>query len=191
MTEFDFYPHTIVWEITFACNMRCLHCGTSAGKVRPNELTTEEALALIDELAELRCRRITLSGGEPLLRPDWAQLARHINDRGMEPYIISNGFAVTPEIVDELEDIGFRNIGFSFDGTEKTHNHIRQSRKASSASSAMRYPRPSRVAGRRPSWMARRIERVLTPARRAASGTLSSRVAGSSAGSASCTGSSP
>ena len=128
MSSFEFFPHTVVWEITFACNMRCLHCGTSAGKLRPEELSTEEALALIDELAELGCKRITLSGGEPLLRPDWAQLARHINSRDMETYLISNGFAVTPEIVDEFQDIGFRNIGISFDGTEKTHNHIRQSK---------------------------------------------------------------
>ena len=47
---FKFYPEIVVWEITFACNMRCIHCGTAAGKRRPDELTTVEALNLIDDL---------------------------------------------------------------------------------------------------------------------------------------------
>ena len=51
--EFKFFPHNTVWEITFACNMRCLHCGTAAGKIRPEELSTDEALALVDELANI------------------------------------------------------------------------------------------------------------------------------------------
>ncbi len=75
MSEFKLYPSAVVWEITFACNMRCIHCGTSAGKRRPDELTTEEALNLIDELAELGSEAITISGGEPLLRDDWPLLA--------------------------------------------------------------------------------------------------------------------
>ena len=60
MSEFTFYPEKVVWETTFACNMRCLHCGTSAGKKRGDELTTQEGLDLIDELAGLGCKEITL-----------------------------------------------------------------------------------------------------------------------------------
>ncbi len=126
MTEFKFYPQSVVWEITFACNMRCIHCGTAAGTMRPDELTTEEALGLIDELADLGCEILTLSGGEPLLRKDWRQLAEHTKKRGIKPYLITNGYAVTDEIVEDFKKIGFANIGVSFDGTEKTHNYIRQ-----------------------------------------------------------------
>lgn len=126
MNEFRIYPQVVIWEITFACNMRCIHCGTSAGKPRPDELSTQEALDLVDELHGLGTESITLSGGEPLLRKDWPQLARRIHDRGMRTYLITNGLLVDEKIVDEMVDIGFDNVGVSLDGTEATHNHIRQ-----------------------------------------------------------------
>ncbi|UCG60999.1 MAG: radical SAM protein [Candidatus Zixiibacteriota bacterium] len=126
MTSFEFFPEKVVWEITFACNMRCIHCGTSAGKKRPDELTTEEALNLIDELAELGTRSLTLSGGEPLMREDWPMLAARGKERGMKVYFISNGHAFTEETALELKRVGIDNVGISFDGTEKTHNYIRQ-----------------------------------------------------------------
>lgn len=126
MSEFKFYPKAVVWEITFACNMRCLHCGTSAGKIRHDELSTKEALGLIDELAALGCEELTLSGGEPLLRPDWRELATHTVEKGIKSYIISNGYALTRDIVKDFKQLRFTNVGVSFDGTEKTHNYIRQ-----------------------------------------------------------------
>jgi radical SAM protein with 4Fe4S-binding SPASM domain len=126
MSEFKLYPQAVVWEITFACNMRCLHCGTAAGKQRPDELTTEEALSLAEELCDLGAVNITLSGGEPLMRKDWSLLAQRITDRGARPYIITNGYSVTGEIVDTFAKVGMRNVGVSFDGTKKTHNYIRQ-----------------------------------------------------------------
>jgi len=126
MTEFTFYPHSVVWEITFACNMRCIHCGTSAGKKRPDELTDDEALKLCDELAALGTKWLTISGGEPLLRPDWQQIARRAKADGIEIGIISNGYALDEDAADAIAGIGFTNVGLSFDGIEKTHNYIRQ-----------------------------------------------------------------
>jgi len=126
MSDIKFYPAVVVWEITFACNMRCLHCGTAAGTRRPDELTTKESLALIDELADLECFNITLSGGEPLIRPDWRTLAARIKERGVTSAVITNGYAVTPEIVDDFEKLDINKVAVSFDGTEKTHNLIRQ-----------------------------------------------------------------
>ena len=126
MSDFRFYPYYVVWETTFACNMRCVHCGTSAGKRRPNELSAQEALNLIDELADLGTEHLVLSGGEPLLREDWPELTRKSRSRGIGTYMITNGYAVTPEIVDEMLAAGMNKVGVSFDGTEKTHNYIRQ-----------------------------------------------------------------
>ncbi len=126
MTEFKFYPHSVVWEITFACNMRCIHCGTAAGKKRPDELTSEEALTLCDELAALGTQWLVISGGEPLLRPDWQQIALRAKADGIEIGIISNGYALEEKAADAIAEIGFKNVGLSFDGTEKTHNFIRQ-----------------------------------------------------------------
>ncbi len=126
MSEFKFYPQSVVWEITFACNMNCLHCGTSAGKARPDELKTDEALNLIDELTDLGAEMITLSGGEPLLRKDWPLLAERIKKNGAKSYLISNGYAITEKTIDEFERVNFNNVGLSLDGTEKTHNFIRR-----------------------------------------------------------------
>ena len=126
MSQYNFYPKTVVWEITFACNMRCLHCGTSAGKKRPDELTTEEALSLIDQLTACGTQEIMLSGGEPLIRPDWRDLARRTVANGARVYMITNGMLVTQEIVDDYVELGFTNVGVSLDGTKKTHNYIRQ-----------------------------------------------------------------
>ena len=126
MTGYKFFPDTIVWEITFACNMRCLHCGTSAGKVRPKELTTDEALGLIDELAGLECRSITLSGGEPLLRKDWRTLAERIRHHNMFLSMITNGFMVDEAVAEDFVRLKFDMVGVSFDGTAETHDYIRQ-----------------------------------------------------------------
>ncbi len=123
---FKFFPETVVWEITFACNMRCIHCGTSAGKRRPDELSTDEAFKLIDELTALGCKSITISGGEPLLRDDWRQLAARIKDNGLTSYLITNGFAVTDAIAEDFRTLGFKRIGVSVDGMKSVHNYIRQ-----------------------------------------------------------------
>lgn len=126
MADFKFFPEQVVWEITFACNMRCIHCGTSAGVPRSDELTTDEALALIDELTALGSKGITLSGGEPLLRKDWPLLAERIRANGVGAYLITNGMLVDEKTVDEFARVGLRNIGISFDGSKDVHNYIRQ-----------------------------------------------------------------
>ncbi len=126
MNKFKFYPQSVVWEITFACNMRCIHCGTAAGKRRPDELTTEEALNLVDELADLGCEVVAISGGEPLMREDWPLIAERFVKRGVTTCLITNGLAVTEEVVDQFKQIGLKRIGVSFDGTKETHNYIRQ-----------------------------------------------------------------
>jgi len=126
MADFKFFPQHTVWEITFACNMRCLHCGTAAGNKRPQELTDDETYAVIDELAALGGRIVTLSGGEPLMRKNWREMARRFIKNEIRTGLISNGYLVNQQIVDEFKDIGLDNIGISFDGIEKTHNYIRQ-----------------------------------------------------------------
>ncbi len=122
----DIFPESVVWEITFACNMKCIHCGTSAGQRRPDELTTREALALIDELAGLGTRTITLSGGEPLLRKDWRELAARIKQDGVLLHMVTNGYLVTPAVAADMARLQFDHVGVSFDGVEATHNYIRQ-----------------------------------------------------------------
>ena len=116
-----------VWEITLKCNIHCLHCGSNAdSNKRPNELTTDEALDLVEQLADLGCKRVVLSGGEPFLRKDWAVIAHRIVQLGMDVSFISNGYVVNDDIISVLKVINPSGVGFSLDGSSaETHDYIR------------------------------------------------------------------
>lgn len=125
-------PRSVVWEVTLACNMRCLHCGSSASPLRkrPDELDTKEAIGLICDFKELGVERICFSGGEPFLRKDWERLALTVAGLGMRPGFISNGFLVEKTIAAKLKR--FINarvcISLSIDGDEASHDYIRQTK---------------------------------------------------------------
>lgn len=125
MESFPFVPKVAGWELTRRCNMKCIHCGSSAGAPHPDELTIEEGLNLCDQLADLGCIILTLSGGEPLLHPVWDRYAERLLKRGVKTYLITNGFYLE-ENVEKLLSAGVRRIGVSLDGLEKTHNFIRR-----------------------------------------------------------------
>ena len=72
----DYLPEVCVWELTLRCNMRCLHCGSAAGKARADELTVRECLGVADQLLDLGCRQTTFIGGEVLLYRGWERVAR-------------------------------------------------------------------------------------------------------------------
>lgn len=117
-------PSVCVWELTLACQARCAHCGSDAGPPRPEELTTAEALEVIQDLARLGCQAVTLSGGEPLLRPDWPKLALAIRGAGMELEMITNGLLVSDQ-AETMASLGFSGVTFSVDGTEGVHDALR------------------------------------------------------------------
>jgi len=119
-------PISVVWETTLKCNMKCIHCGSSAGQNRRNELTTKEGLKLCEDLNKLGTRLISLMGGEPLLRKDWNIFAHHIKNLGMNVTIMSNGFLIDEKIISELLKIDPYAVTISLDGgTKKIHNNIR------------------------------------------------------------------
>ena len=68
-------PVYAVWEITLKCDLACRHCGSRAGRDRPDELTTAEALDLVAQMADLGVKEVTLIGGEAYLRDDWTEIA--------------------------------------------------------------------------------------------------------------------
>jgi radical SAM protein with 4Fe4S-binding SPASM domain len=117
-------PKSCAWEITLACNAACVHCGSSAGAPRSRELDTTEALALVDALADLGLEKVTLSGGEPLLRRDWPLIAEHLRAKGVACGMITNGLLVA-ERADEIAATGFRSVGFSVDGPPEIHDALR------------------------------------------------------------------
>lgn len=118
---------TAVWEITLRCNLNCLHCGSDADlNERPKELTTDEALDLIEQLQELGCRRVVLSGGEPFMRKDWPVLGQRIKDLGMVLSFITNGFSMNDNHIDVLYQLKPNSVSFSIDGSNaETHDYIR------------------------------------------------------------------
>ncbi len=122
--EFPFKPRVGGWEVTLRCNMNCVHCGSSAGPARPDEMTEQEGLSLIEQLVELGMEEMTLSGGEPLLHPSWQVYAKKLVEGGVRTGLITNGLLLE-ENIDKLLSAGIRRVGLSMDGTEKTHNFIR------------------------------------------------------------------
>lgn len=120
-----FYPDTAVWELTIACNGKCIHCGSSSGVPRPNELTEKEALRLCDELNELGCKRITLIGGEIFLSPYWEKVCARLTGHGIRVAPLTNGLLINKTNLQKLKDVGVDNISFSIDGLAKTHDYIR------------------------------------------------------------------
>lgn len=126
MGEFRLFPEYVVWELTCRCNLRCLHCGTAAGKARENELSLDESFALCDELVDMGCARGALSGGEPLLFKGWQQLARRFTGQGVKLSLVTNGLLVDERVVKDIEEAGILVVGISVDGTEDVHNRIRR-----------------------------------------------------------------
>ena len=115
-----------VWELTLACDLSCAHCGSSAGKKREGELSTEEALALCDDLKTAGARGVALMGGEPLLRPDWRKIALRAKQNGIEVSLITNGFSATQSDADFLKEIKPRAVAVSLDAADAClHDEIR------------------------------------------------------------------
>jgi radical SAM protein with 4Fe4S-binding SPASM domain len=139
-------PILAVWEITLACDLACGHCGSRAGKPRPDELTTEECLALVDQLADLGVIEVVLIGGEAYLRDDWCQLIARIAERGMQPLITTGGRGMTAARAAAAKAAGLLSASVSIDGLEATHDHQRAVKGSFAAAlEAMRHLREADV----------------------------------------------
>ena len=128
LEKYGFFPYVAVWELTLQCNLNCRHCGSRAGKARPDELTLAESLQLCRDLAALKCRRLTLGGGEPTLRRDWPLIAETLVDLGVKVGMITNGLAWSDDLSRTAKTVGLETVAFSVDGLEETHDYIRRSK---------------------------------------------------------------
>ena len=118
MTNVRYQPVTAVWEVTMGCNFRCGHCGSSCEGALPGQLTTEEALDLCDQIAELGLKWITLSGGEPLTRADTPQLVKRLSDNGVLVNIITNGWLLDEKMAKTLKENGISTVAMIGMGVE-------------------------------------------------------------------------
>ncbi len=116
----------IVWNCTKRCNLRCRHCySASTANAAPDELTTAEARAMIDDLAAFGAPVLLLSGGEPLMRENLLELIEHACRAGLRAALSTNGMLITPKLAAELVEAGVNYVGVSLDGLEAVNDAFR------------------------------------------------------------------
>ena len=116
----------VIMNITKRCNLKCIHCYAGSNDNQPSgEMSTDEIMRIIDDLAGFSCPVVLFSGGEPLLHPDIVKLAGYAVDSGMRAVISTNGTLITSELAHELANVGLSYIGISLDGVGETHDRFR------------------------------------------------------------------
>ena len=112
----EFIPLVISWNITRKCNLKCSHCYINATKEElREELTTEEAKCLMDQIADVSRPLLVLSGGEPLLRKDIYELIRYGAAKGFRMGLGSNGSLIEEDVAKKLKDAGVKTVSISLD----------------------------------------------------------------------------
>ncbi|MBI3953956.1 MAG: radical SAM protein [Chloroflexi bacterium] len=114
----EYRPRLVSWNITGACALRCPHCYIDAGRRRSGELSTDEGLRLIAQMAEAGTELLILTGGEPLLRKDLPQLASHATAKGISVVLGTTGTLITPALARVLKESGVIAAGISIDSLE-------------------------------------------------------------------------
>ncbi|MFO1154212.1 MAG: mycofactocin radical SAM maturase [Rhodospirillales bacterium] len=115
-------PICLTWEVTYGCNLRCLHCLSSSGKRRKGELTTAEAKQLIDEWAEMRVFYINVGGGEPMSRPDFFTLMDYALDRSIGVKFSTNGTLIDEAAARWIASRDYLDLQISIDGANAETN---------------------------------------------------------------------
>ena len=116
----------VFWNVTNRCNLSCSHCYINAGSSARGELSLSEAKALVDDLAEMGIPLLMFSGGEPLAREDFWELAAYVKSRGLKTALSSNGTLITRKVAEKIKAVGIEYVGVSLDGASgKTHDAIR------------------------------------------------------------------
>ena len=112
-------PVNLTWEVTLACNLRCRHCLSSSAEPAPHELSTAEALELVEQLHLEGVFQINFGGGEPFMRPDFMQILDACHERGIMTCISTNGTLITKELIEQLSHTKMVAIQVSLDGAKK------------------------------------------------------------------------
>ncbi len=118
-------PERCIWSITNQCNLECIHCETHAKFPHANELSLQQMTQVADELCDLGCRRVNLTGGEPLLSPHWEGLCKYLKQLGLCVQLITNGTWLDDAMIGRLLRAGVNGLSVSVDGLRDTHNRTR------------------------------------------------------------------
>ena len=115
-------PICLTWELTYACNLQCVHCLSSSGQRDPRELTTAEAKQVLDELRDLQVFYINIGGGEPMVRRDFFELLEYSIGNGIGVKFSTNGAFIDAEKARRLAAMDYLDIQISLDGIDAVTN---------------------------------------------------------------------
>jgi len=116
----------VAWNITQTCNLNCIHCYmNSKNQKYEGELSHEEAIEFINDLANFKVPVLLFSGGEPLIREDFFTLAEHANKLNIRPTISTNGTLISRKVAESLKSIGIGYVGISLDGLKDVNDRFR------------------------------------------------------------------
>jgi mycofactocin radical SAM maturase len=119
-------PICLTWELTYACNLACVHCLSSSGKRDPGELNTAQCKGIIDELERMRVFYVNIGGGEPTVRPDFWELVDYATAHHVGVKFSTNGVRITPEIAERLAASDYVDVQVSLDGaTAEVNDAVR------------------------------------------------------------------
>ncbi len=119
-------PICLTWELTYACNLSCVHCLSSSGRRDPRELTTAECRAVIDELQRMQVFYVNIGGGEPTVRPDFWALLDYAAGHDVGVKFSTNGVKITPEMARRLAGHDYVDVQISLDGaTAEVNDAVR------------------------------------------------------------------
>jgi radical SAM protein with 4Fe4S-binding SPASM domain len=118
-------PEGVTFELTYGCNLRCLHCYNPTHRMLPHELTTSEVCSVLDQIAGLGVLNVTFTGGEPSVRPDIVHILRHARSQGLVLQLMTNATRMTPSFVTVLREVGISQINVSIYGaTEQVYERM-------------------------------------------------------------------
>jgi radical SAM protein with 4Fe4S-binding SPASM domain len=120
----------VVWNSTRRCNLACVHCYSDSYSQMYEEMTHDEALAFIDDIAQLGSPALLMSGGEPLMRRRAVELIAHARAAGLSVTLSTNGTLITPTVARRLAVVGVRYVGISLDGIGEVHDTFRGTKGA-------------------------------------------------------------
>ncbi len=131
-------PICLTWELTYACNLSCVHCLSSSGRRDPRELSTAEAIAVLDELRRLQVFYINIGGGEPMLRRDFFPLVDHAVANGIGVKFSTNGTYLDATAARRLAAMDYLDVQISLDGLDaRTNDAVRGAGSHAAARRAM------------------------------------------------------
>jgi mycofactocin radical SAM maturase len=131
-------PICLTWELTYGCNLACVHCLSSSGRRDPRELSTAEAKRVIDELHDLQVFYVNIGGGEPMIRPDFFELVEYAVEQRVGVKFSTNGTRMTPDAARRVASMDYVDVQISIDGADaETNDRVRGAGSYAAARRAM------------------------------------------------------